>query len=228
MNSSRRTALVASTLTLMATSLPGKSHSESVAQTVSIRLYNQAQAPVRLLHSSTDAASWLFRAARIRISWEWPSTEAVEDEGTDITGAPFRRRGDRRYVVLRLMPRAPATVSPTALGLAIPFAHSGAHILIFYDRVEALTRYANIATYLILGCAMAHEIAHVLLGSSGHSIGGIMEARWTPLSWRRASAGLLAFQPEEIRRIQVGSRRFQFPEPIPDRALVPTSSAPTQ
>jgi hypothetical protein len=67
----------------------------------------------------------------------------------------------------------------------------------------------NQATYIVLGHAMAHEIGHVLLGSSEHASSGLMQARWTPATLRLASAGLLAFRREEAERIGAGLQRIQ-------------------
>jgi hypothetical protein len=229
MNSSLRTALLTSTLALMAGALHGKTASEKgPPQMLSIRLYDQAKVPAQVLHSAADEVSWLFRAARIRISWECPSSESPGDQGTDMTGAPFRQPDNRRYIVVRLMRGTPVTLFPRALGYALPFAQTGAHVLIFYDRVDALTRRVDAAMYIILGHAMAHEIAHVLLGSTEHSTGGLMESCWTPADWRLASQGLLTFRREEIERLGARVRRFQFAGPIRDRELALTSSQPSQ
>jgi hypothetical protein len=76
--------------------------------------------------------------------------------------------------------------------------------------VEALTQNVNTAADVILGHAMAHEIAHVLLGSSEHARSGLMEARWTPASWHLASAGLLAFRRDEIKRLHEGLRHREL------------------
>src|SRR5690348_12406630 len=157
MNSSLRTALLTSIL--MAGALHGKTASEMApAQRLSIRLYDEAQVPNRVLHAATDEADRLFRAARFRITWDQPSTESAEDRGTDMTSAAFRQPDGRSYLVVRLIRRMPLTVFPAALGYALPFAHRGAHVLIFYDRVEALTQRVTTAGYVILGHALAHEI----------------------------------------------------------------------
>jgi hypothetical protein len=216
MNSSLRLALIVNTFALMAGSVSGKTGTGiGPAQTLSIRLYDEAQASPRVLHSATDEANWLFRAARIRISWECPSPESPEDQGTDMSSSAFQQPDTRRYIVLRLMGRTPASILPGALGYALPFAHTGAHVLIFYDRVEALARNLNETTYVVLGHAMAHEIGHVLLGSSEHASGGLMQARWTAATWRLASAGLLAFRREEAELMSAGLQRFEGRHQLP-------------
>lgn len=227
MNSSLRTASLTSALALIAGSLvPGKTPTGMAPeQTLSIRLYDQARVPNTVLRPATAEADRLFRAARLRIAWDQPSTESAEDLGTDMTSAAFQQADNRNYLVVRLMRCTPTTVFPGALGYALPFAHRGAHVLIFYDRVQALTQRVNTTAYVILGHAIAHEIGHVLLGSSQHATGGLMEARWTTASWHLASAGLLAFQRGAIERIRAGLRRYQAPGASRNSELVLAISA---
>jgi hypothetical protein len=211
MNSSLRLALMVNTFVLMAGSGSGKTRTEiAPAQTLAIHLYDHAQASAQTLHLATGEASRLFRAARIHISWECPSTESPEDQGTDMTSAAFQKPDMRGFLVVRLTTRTSANVSPGALGYALPFAHTGAHVLIFYDRVEAIAHSVNEPTYVIFGHALAHEIGHVLLGSSEHADGGLMQARYTPEAWRLASLGPLAFTRKQAERMDAGLRKFQI------------------
>ncbi|HZQ51476.1 MAG TPA: hypothetical protein VFB14_04715 [Bryobacteraceae bacterium] len=200
MSSFLRTTTFAGTLALLAGCGYGKT---GPGQTVSVRLYDQAQVPAAVLHSAMMEASRLFRAAGIRITWEQPPVEAPEDQGTDMTAAAFRQRDERPYLVIRLMRRTPASAYPGALGYSLPFAQHGADVLIFYDRVEGLTQRVNTAGYVILGHAMAHELGHILLRSSEHSNTVLMQACWTAESWRLAAAGLPSFEREEARRMRV-------------------------
>jgi hypothetical protein len=131
MNSSLRLALIVNTFALMCVSVSGKTGTGiTLAQPLSIRLYDQAQTPARVLQSATDQASWLFRATRIRISWECPSTESSEDQGTNMTSPRFQQPDTRGYIVVRLMGSTPGSFAPGTLGYALPFAHTGAHVLI--------------------------------------------------------------------------------------------------
>ncbi|MGC2659783.1 MAG: hypothetical protein WA324_17630 [Bryobacteraceae bacterium] len=216
MESTLRLAVVVGTSALMVGSAFGKTGAGiAKAQTLTIHLGNYAEARGEALHPATDEASRLFRAARIQISWECPSAQSPEDEGTDMTSAAFRQADTRRYIVVRLMRGTPASVFPGALGYALPFAHTGAHVVIFYDRVESLARVSNEEASMILGHAMAHEIGHVLLGSAEHASGGLMQASWTPATWRLASAGLLTFSREEAERMRAGLQRLQARQPLP-------------
>jgi len=209
MNSFSRVALIPVTFVLLAGSASGKTRLIAPPQTLSIRLYDDAQAPAQMLHAASDQASYLLRAARIRTSWQRPLREPPEDQGTDMTAAAFQQPDARGYLVVRLMTRTPATILPGALGYALPLARKGAHVLIFYDRVETLAHNVNESIYIVLGHAIAHEIGHVLLGSNEHASGGLMQGRWTPATWHLASLGLLSFTPREAERMDAGLHRFQ-------------------
>ncbi len=127
-----------------------------------------------------------------------------------MSSAP-RSPDERPYLVVRLVRQMSATVFPGALGFALPFARMGAHVTIFYDRVEALTWYVSTDPFLILGFTLAHDIGHVLLRSLEHTAGGLMQARWNEASWRLAATGLLAFRPDEAERMGAGLRKFRTP-----------------
>lgn len=51
----------------------------------------------------------------------------------------------------------------------------------------------------ILGHIIAHEIGHVLLPGRGHSVSGIMRAKWSSNDWMLLRQGELNFAPEQSR-----------------------------
>jgi hypothetical protein len=55
----------------------------------------------------------------------------------------------------------------------------------------------NVALADILGNVMAHELGHLLLGSSSHAGMGIMRAHWQGEELRRLSRGSLSFTNEQ-------------------------------
>ena len=55
---------------------------------------------------------------------------------------------------------------------------------------------------IILGCVIAHEIGHLLLGSNSHSGLGVMNRRWERKQFRQAMTGILLFSPEQAKLIQ--------------------------
>jgi hypothetical protein len=226
MNSSLQIARIVGTVALLAGCASSKTgRGVAAEQTLSIRVYDKAELPAPVLRSAMMETGRLFLAAGIRISWEHLSAASPEDQGTDMTAAEFHQLDRRPYLVIRLTDRIPVTVMPGALGYSLPFAHRGAHVVIFYDRVEALARGVNVAGYVILAHTIAHELGHVLLGSTEHTSGGLMQARWTPAAWRLAAAGLVTFDRAEIERIRAGVSKLQVPKQVPAQELLLAASA---
>lgn len=204
MNSYLQLAFVASAIGWMAGSLSGKTGEKIGAeQTLSIHLYNDAEVSPRTLHWAIVETNRLFRAAGIQLYWEQVSREAWQ------SAAACPQENERRSLLMRLMLKAPLTASPGALGTARPFAQAGTQVSIFIDRLEALRHSMTTEDYVMLGHMMAHEIGHVLLHSTEHSAGGVMQTRWTGMSWHLASQGLLAFRPEEAERMNAGLAEFR-------------------
>ena len=79
---------------------------------------------------------------------------------------------------------------------------------VFHHRVESLAVELGCARAVILGYAMAHEIGHLLLGTSSHSPRGIMRGQWTEKELLSASAGRFGFFPQQgaKMRAEVESR----------------------
>ena len=69
-------------------------------------------------------------------------------------------------------------------------------------RRHDVARRARVDTSLLTGRAMAHELGHLLLGTSGHAAAGLMRAFWsdeTLRSWSSADWELLPSEVEAIR-----------------------------
>ena len=52
---------------------------------------------------------------------------------------------------------------------------------------------------MILGCVMAHELGHLLLGSNSHSDKGIMLPRWEVNQVRQLMMGTLLFHARTVK-----------------------------
>ncbi|MCP5119901.1 MAG: hypothetical protein GY953_54585 [bacterium] len=91
--------------------------------------------------------------------------------------------------------------SRESLGSAWVANGSGSLAAVYYHRVLDLEK-GNLADRVaILGCALAHEIGHLLLGHSRHSNNGIMRASWGDKDLRRMAKGRLLFTADQARQI---------------------------
>jgi hypothetical protein len=90
----------------------------------------------------------------------------------------------------------------------------GSLATVFADRVEQLAINADVDMGTLLGLAMAHELGHLLLGTSAHSRRGLMRGHWRPREVRlqRVTDWLLSSREgTEMRRGLVA--RGQQPGP---------------
>jgi hypothetical protein len=111
--------------------------------------------------------------------------------------------------VLRLMPAATAMDrEATALGFTLLDLGGRRAVLstVYMDRVDAVATRTKIEPALLTGRAMAHEIGHLLLGTSGHAPTGLMRAFWSDDLLRYGSDADWRLLPAEVDAIIAGQR----------------------
>jgi hypothetical protein len=83
-------------------------------------------------------------------------------------------------LVIRLQRGSTQPSERAALGYSlIDAGRGGVFATVFVDRVEWLAGRAGTRADVLLGRAIAHELGHLLLGSTGHAEWGLMRAVWT-------------------------------------------------
>jgi hypothetical protein len=89
-------------------------------------------------------------------------------------------------VMVRIVRSGPQSVEGS-LGYSVVDVsrHTGSLATIYDDRVHALAEQAGVDPGLLLGRVMAHEIGHILLGTSSHARSGLMRAVWASGELRR-------------------------------------------
>jgi hypothetical protein len=92
-------------------------------------------------------------------------------------------------------------------GDPLRFAIFPALASVFYDRrLRFVDDDAGLGLPSILGCFIAHEIGHLLLGSNSHSNQGLMQAGWGERQIHQALAGDLFFTPKQAKLVQTEFR----------------------
>src|SRR5215472_12360481 len=85
------------------------------------------------------------------------------------------------------------------------FAISPILASVYYDyalRLAVADEYGEFNARVILGCIIAHELGHLLLGSNTRSSAGIMRSPWGQKQLRQALMGTLLFTAEESKVMQ--------------------------
>ena len=165
--------------------------------TIRIRVNNYTQAPPAVLAGAEREAARILGKAGLRTVWlDCPSGRSSVD-----TLDPCRQPLEATDIALRVLSESSQNkFQDTAFGFAVvPVLAS-----VYYDYVAHLARSDNaeFEMPIILGCVIAHEIGHLLLGSNSHSVSGIMQGRWERLQIRQAVTGTLLFTPEQAKLIQ--------------------------
>jgi hypothetical protein len=74
---------------------------------------------------------------------------------------------------------------------------TGSLATIYVNRVAALAAQCQVDGRALLGRAVAHEIGHLLMGTSSHASAGLMRATWSQNALRSDRVGDWTFAPQE-------------------------------
>ena len=126
-------------------------------------------------------ASRVFRAAGVEA--EWTTASQSED------------------LVLKVLP-GHESCDPLALGRAFP---SHGYAQIYPETITAVALNSGWQPAELMGHIAAHEIGHLLLGSTAHSNAGIMRAYWDANTLRRLTHAALIFLPDEATAMRTAT-----------------------
>jgi hypothetical protein len=183
---------------------PAWAGSEDVKE-ITIRVFNSAKVSKGDLAGALKVASAIYAEAGIGITWEQGSDDDHESKALDFSAyrASDGACAGRRLGGVNLgLDRAPTSgVNNNTLGFALPCARYGTDASVFVDRCEGVMQGTTASFGKILGHAIAHEVGHVLLGTNGHSVGGLMRARWGRAEWQTVAAAHLAIAPADAEKM---------------------------
>jgi hypothetical protein len=160
-----------------------------MAPRITLRVYDYAGLPAGLLSRALNQAEMIFEDAGIVVG----RIVCTNDEFPRVCNQP----PDPLNIALRIVPKPVPGADYGTLGYA-----SGQYITVNYSRVEEFADHSDVFLDRILGCVVAHELGHVLLGTNSHSVAGIMTACLTDKELRLIRVmfiGFLPFQKERIR-----------------------------
>jgi len=160
-----------------------------------VRVRDQAQLPDRTLREALMIAGGVYRRAGVTVEWRLQPGDAVDEGGLAIA-------------IVGAAAQARFRASDDSMGVAR--GEDGARAIVayvFYDRVREFGQRGRVDAWIVLGCAIAHELGHLLLPVNSHAPDGIMRADWDPKMLSRAG-GFLSFAPDQGRllRLRVASR----------------------
>lgn len=182
--------LLLGTAALMGPALPttGFASETNNGPAITVLVFNFRQAPAETLVKAEKEAGRILEQGGVPVTWrDCP------------TGNEPCRKGPGRVFFLAMMA---GPVQNKFLDTISGYALLPAHLAtVYYDYLPRIPRGESNKndTALILGCVIAHELGHLLLGTHGHSIRGIMQAHWGIEQTQLALMSQLSLLPEEAR-----------------------------
>ena len=164
----------------------------SAAQDLTVYIEPGEIAPAVYLRARQQVTS-IFANAGIHIRW-------TESRPTASTG--------QAVVRITVESRTPRDVRPGALAYAYPFDRVGS-IVVMYDRVRAAVARAPRLEAPLLAHVLAHELGHVLQGTTYHASAGVMKAHWRPEDFAQMAQGSLSFTRLDIDMLRDGLSAMQ-------------------
>lgn len=180
---------------------------------IEVRVYDYVGVPAGILAQAERHATYILAKAGVETTWL--DCRSFRPEGAVVhTAVACEQDLSPTDFMLRLLSQ-PASLregfSDETLGFAPLSSKTGHGYLasVFYLQVRDLAAQDRIDVATVMGCAVAHEIGHLLLGPNAHSPGGIMRAHWRRADLQLADQRGLLFTPQESERIRVRWERMQ-------------------
>jgi hypothetical protein len=176
-----------------------------VALALVVRLYDAYGVSAGDLETARATGGSILRNAGIAVTWlVCPCDEPV---------------GPAELIVRVIA--APAASERDSLGVSyVDLAHeSGTLGTVFADRVRARADEARVGSGELLGRAMAHEIGHLLMGTTQHDSRGLMRGRWTSVELRNNRPWDWSLPRETIVQMNRGLRARLYTLQEPDNVV---------
>lgn len=170
----------------------------STATLLAIRLYVAGSVPTAQLDAALLAAASSLASAGLAADW----CDCARGQAAGRCLEPLAP-GE---LMVRVQPGLFAASRDVTLGSALVDRVNGEGTVatVYPDRVERVARAAQVSPATLLGRAIAHEIGHLLLGTTAHPPGGLMRARWTRAELQRDREDDWRFSPDE--RVHIRAR----------------------
>ena len=163
-----------------------------LAAALVLQLSNFSGAPPSIVQRAQEEVVRVYAEIGVPLVWD------------DATAPPADPSATIRVVLLPYETGDLRRSEKTVMGAAVRTASGNAVAYVFYRRVRGEADRYGVAADLVLACAIAHELGHLLLPARTHAAVGLMRGCWSRDEFDRAKQGQLRFLREEVERIRAG------------------------
>ena len=183
----RQLAQIAGLIALAGTDVEGKAS----RRPVDVVLYVEGFAPGPIDLGARQIVNSMYGRLGITLAWHDAPKSDVKPAGAV-------------SIQIRFVSGNPKAASQNALAYALPYADGINAITVMYERIRRIADGKTIFERSLLAHVLAHEIGHVLEGTTLHSESGVMKAQWTGWDYGAMVGGPLDFTREDAAMILRG------------------------
>jgi hypothetical protein len=189
---------------------------------MTIRIYDGFGVPAADLHTAIRTASNTLADAGIVTDWIECRADPAADRCSRVTG--------ESELVVRLSRAPGGRDAGDALGNAAvdTLMREGALATLYADRIAAHAAAAGADPGTLLGRAAAHEIGHLLMGTTGHAQRGLMRAHWSQADLQRRFEREWRFSAAEAQQLRDRVAARMHAAPIEVAAVVASATLERQ
>ena len=167
-----------------------RAQSSAVILTVSV--FNDAGVASSVWSEAQSRATEIMQRSGITLTWL--------DCGSPVSQMPDSNCSALSYpthLSVRVVPKV-SPVKEDIFGQSFQdAAGEGNYVLVYYAGIKAFRSDTAVPAGELLGCVVAHELGHLLLGTASHSPAGLMSAVWRDPELRQAVRHNLLFSGDE-------------------------------
>jgi hypothetical protein len=156
---------------------------------LTVAVHNHAGVPRSTVDEAERTASSIFKQAGVDVDWancDLPAEVEQLASSCRVTEFPT-------HLQLSIVRRS-KNLHESVLGVSfLEEDGSGCYSDVFFEPLEELHERFNVNLGPLLGDVVAHEIAHLLLGTNAHSDTGIMRPHWSEQDFVNVNKGHLLF-----------------------------------
>jgi hypothetical protein len=143
-------------------------------------------------YGARATVTWMYRQIGVVVAWR---------EGQPAGSRPVAAV----LIQVRFVGETPDKASPDALAYAFPFADGVFPVYVEYNRISRVARNPRLEQP-ILEHVLAHEIGHILQGTTGHAPAGVMKGHWSSADYDSMARRPLGFTPDDVDLIRAHLR----------------------
>jgi len=175
-------------------------HAESSAVNLTVSVFNDAGVEPSVWSQAQSRATEIMRHSGISLNWLDCGSRASRMPDPNCSAISYPT-----HLSVRVVPKV-SPIKEHIFGQTFQdAAGEGNYVLVYYPSIETFRAPTTVPTGELLGCVIAHELGHLLLGTASHSATGLMSAVWQDPELQQAARSNLFFTGREGERM-----RFRF------------------